>query len=108
MAVRCALTGHLVISTIHASNCRNMIHRLLDLGVSRYDLEDVLVALANQRLFQLHNKQKRISLYEIYQRDDILHCLQQKQKEYPCLQKEMEYAYQKRWISLEDAKRIIL
>ena len=108
MAIRCALTGHLVISTIHESSCRNMIHRLLDLGISKYDLEDVLVGLANQRLFQLHNKQKRVSLYELYQREDILDCLHHKESIYPSFQKEIAYAYQKRWISFEDAQRNIV
>ena len=108
MAVRCALTGHLVISTIHASNCRNMIHRLLDLGVSRYDLEDVLVGLANQRLFQLNNKERRVSLYELFTREDILSCLHQREVLYPSFKKEIMYAYNKRWISKEEAQRVII
>ena len=108
MAIRCALTGHLVISTIHASNCRNMIHRLLDLGVSKYDLEDVLIGLANQRLFQLNQKEKRISLYELYEREDILHCLHEENVALPCFKNEIAYAYQKRWISQEEAQRIIV
>lgn len=107
MAIRCALTGHLVISTIHASNCKNMIHRLLDLGISKYDLEDVLVGLANQRLFQLNQKEKRISLYEIYERDDICNCLNQNKVLLPSFKNEVSYAYQKRWISQEEAQRII-
>lgn len=108
MAIRCALTGHMVISTIHASSCKNMIHRLLDLGVSRIDLEDVLVGLANQRLFQLNQKERRISLYELYQREDILRCLKDDRSQLPCFKEEVEYAFQKRWISREEANRVIV
>lgn len=108
MAIRCALTGHLVISTIHASSCKNMIHRLLDLGVSKIDLEDVLVGLANQRLFPLNQKERRVSLYEMFQRDDILHCLENDGTPLPNFKKEVEYAYQKRWISKDEVKRIIV
>ena len=50
-AVRAANTGHLVISSIHASNTNIAMCRLLDLGVDRNNLEDVLIAVLNQQLF---------------------------------------------------------
>ena len=36
IAVRAAITGHLVLSTIHTNNSLNTIERLLDMEVERY------------------------------------------------------------------------
>ena len=53
MAVRSALTGHLVVTSLHSQNCMSAIDRLLDLGVDMYQLKDVLIGISNQRLFNL-------------------------------------------------------
>ena len=50
MAVRCALTGHLVLTSIHSGSCISAIDRLLDLGVSGLQLQDTLSGITNQRL----------------------------------------------------------
>lgn len=57
-AIRAALTGHLVISTIHSKDVLGMIHRLLDLGISTYDIEQSVVALINQRLVPAGNAKR--------------------------------------------------
>ncbi len=49
-AVRAAMTGHLVFSTLHASTARYAVPRLLDLGVSSPMLGDALRAVVSQRL----------------------------------------------------------
>ena len=36
MAIQAALTGHLVLSTLHTNDAPSAITRLLDLGVSAY------------------------------------------------------------------------
>ena len=53
MAIRAALTGHLVLATLHATNCQEVILRLLDLGVIKYDLLATLKYIVNQRLITL-------------------------------------------------------
>ena len=45
LAVTCALTGHLVLTTIHSSNCLTTIRRLLNLGLLKIDIEDVLIGI---------------------------------------------------------------
>lgn len=50
IAVEAALTGHLVISTLHANNALAAIPRLIDMGVDRSLLSQVLKAVAAQRL----------------------------------------------------------
>lgn len=49
MAVEAALTGHIVLSSIHANTAFDVLTRLLDLGVSSRNLS-ALVGVVNQRL----------------------------------------------------------
>lgn len=50
IAVQAALTGHMVISTVHTNSAIAAVSRLLDLGVENYLLADVLRGLVGQRL----------------------------------------------------------
>lgn len=50
IATQAALTGHLVISTIHTTSALGAITRLMDLGVENYFIADVLRGLVGQRL----------------------------------------------------------
>jgi len=52
IAVQAALTGHLVISTVHTNSALAAVPRLLDLGVEEYLLADVLRGLVAQRLLR--------------------------------------------------------
>lgn len=49
-AIQAALTGHLVISTVHTNSALAAVARLADLGVESYLLADVLRCLIGQRL----------------------------------------------------------
>ncbi len=50
IAVRAAITGHLVLSTIHTNNSLTTIERLLDMDVERYLLGSALSGIISQRL----------------------------------------------------------
>ena len=50
IAVAASMTGHLVLSTIHAKSLRETIHRLIALKVSPILLTSSIVALGEQRL----------------------------------------------------------
>ncbi|MDR3317587.1 MAG: GspE/PulE family protein [Puniceicoccales bacterium] len=50
IAIRAALTGHLVLSTVHAKDTVNAITRLLDLGVPSYLVAATLRGVLSQRL----------------------------------------------------------
>ncbi len=50
IAVRAALTGHLVLSTLHTNDASGVIPRLLDLGIQPYLLAPALNAIVGQRL----------------------------------------------------------
>jgi type IV pilus assembly protein PilB len=50
LAVQAALTGHLVISTLHTNNAVGVIPRLIDMGVDPYMIAPTLVLAIAQRL----------------------------------------------------------
>ena len=54
MAVECALTGHLVLSTLHSINTVSSVTRLLEMGVKPYLLKATLSLLVAQRLAKLN------------------------------------------------------
>lgn len=80
IAVRAALTGHLVLSTMHTRDAKGAIYRLMEFGVNRQEVEQTLVAVAAQRLVELecpycqgactpfcfsNNRPKRASVFEL-------------------------------------------
>lgn len=50
IAVRAALTGHLVLSTLHTNSACGAITRLLDMGVEPFLLSATLIGVVSQRL----------------------------------------------------------
>ncbi len=61
MAVQAALTGHLVLSTLHTNDAPSAVTRLLDLGAAPYLLNAALLGVMAQRLVRTlcpHCKQK--------------------------------------------------
>jgi len=52
IAVRAALTGHLVISTLHAGSCRGVLERLLVLCADRSAIAAAVELVLNQRLMR--------------------------------------------------------
>jgi len=52
-AVQAALTGHLVLSTLHTNDAPSSITRLLDLGVPSFLIQATLVGIIAQRLLRV-------------------------------------------------------
>ena len=50
LAVQAALTGHLVLSTLHTNNSAGVIPRLIDMGVDPYLIAPTLILAVAQRL----------------------------------------------------------
>jgi type IV pilus assembly protein PilB len=64
LAIQAALTGHLVLSTIHTNNAAGVIPRLIDMGVDPYLIAPTLeLALAQRLVRRIYpNTGKKISL----------------------------------------------
>lgn len=50
IAVQAALTGHLVLSTVHTNDALSTVHRLVDMGIAPYLLGPALRCIVGQRL----------------------------------------------------------
>ncbi len=66
MAIQAALTGHLVLSTLHTNDAPSAVMRLLELGVPHYLLEATLIGVLAQRLVRtavpaLQERRRRLS-----------------------------------------------
>jgi type II secretory ATPase GspE/PulE/Tfp pilus assembly ATPase PilB-like protein len=53
IAVQAALTGHLVLSTIHTNSCVATVTRLRDLGVPSYLIASTIIGILAQRLVRV-------------------------------------------------------
>jgi len=70
MAVQAALTGHLVISTLHTNDAPSAVTRMLELGIAPYLLNATLNGVMAQRLVRIlcpHCKQK----VELHRAEDM-------------------------------------
>ncbi len=52
IAIKAALTGHLVISTLHTNDSISAIPRMVDMGIENYLISGALVAIQAQRLIR--------------------------------------------------------
>ena len=57
IATQAALTGHLVLSSVHANDTVSTLFRMIDLGVERFLISSALVGIVAQRMV------RRICLY---------------------------------------------
>ncbi|MCP3025700.1 competence type IV pilus ATPase ComGA [Halobacillus sp. A5] len=67
-AIRAALSGHLIISTIHAKNAYGTLQRLKEMNIKTVDLEQTMIAIACQELINLQltgNVPRRAAILEV-------------------------------------------
>ncbi|MCC5889658.1 MAG: Flp pilus assembly complex ATPase component TadA [Alkalibacterium sp.] len=92
MVMRGALTGHLIVASIHAKNCRGVISRLHELGISQTLMKQTLIGIAFQNLLPLYcplcnqncqldcshfsMDEKRAALFEVKTGSDLLSWLE--------------------------------
>ena len=63
IAIQAALTGHLVLSTLHTNDAISSISRILDMGIEEYLVSGALVAIQAQRLVRkicIHCKKEAV------------------------------------------------
>ena len=54
IAIRAAITGHLVLSTIHTTNAVSTINRLQNMKIKNYLISDAIVSIISQRLVRVN------------------------------------------------------
>lgn len=87
IALTCALTGHLVLTTIHASNAPLSIKRFMNLGIQETDVLDVVIGVISQRMkYDVENK-KAIVISELMKKKEIENFLSRQKYSYLSFQK---------------------
>ncbi|RIO62544.1 ATPase, T2SS/T4P/T4SS family, partial [Staphylococcus haemolyticus] len=58
--IQASLSGHLVLSTMHSTNCRGALLRLLEMGISIQELTQSINIISNQRLITTTQNERRL------------------------------------------------
>ena len=53
IAIRAAITGHLVLSTLHTNDSPSTVARLIDMGIEDYLVSSAVIGIVSQRLVKL-------------------------------------------------------
>ena len=65
IALEAALTGHLVLSTVHAKSTVHCLYRLLDLGFTVEELKQTIIAILAQTLIEIDQQDERKAIFEV-------------------------------------------
>ncbi|WP_249871110.1 competence type IV pilus ATPase ComGA [Oceanobacillus saliphilus] len=81
-AFEASLTGHLVLSTLHAKNAAGTIHRLVDMGIKRSDMKQSLIAVAALELLplQIYKACRRAAILELLEDEFLKGVIEGKEK----------------------------
>lgn len=64
VAIEAALTGHLVLSTVHSKDTVNCLYRLMDLEISLEEMRQAIIGIVAQCLVQVDTDERK-AIYEI-------------------------------------------
>lgn len=81
IAIRAAITGHLVISTLHTNDALSSIARLRDMGIEPYLIKASLLGVVSQRLVKSKGKNKKLASSENLSRRKLIYELLKVNKE---------------------------
>lgn len=70
IAVQAALTGHLVLTSVHSKDPAGCFYRMMDFGVSAEELRQTIICISAQRLIQRTSGQMG-AVFEIIQGDHL-------------------------------------
>lgn len=70
IAVQAALTGHLVLTTVHAKDAAGCLYRMMDFGVSAEELRQTAVCISAQRLIREPNGRPAV-VFQIVQDEQL-------------------------------------
>jgi type IV pilus assembly protein PilB len=73
VAIQAALTGHLVLSTLHTNDSASAVTRLMDMGVDSFKIDAALVGVIAQRLVRTICPHCRITYYPSAEILDVIH-----------------------------------
>lgn len=96
MVIRGALTGHLMIATIHAKNSLGVIGRLQELSVSNQQISQTVIGIISQRLIPLETSgvsRKRSVILEILEGENLADFLKEGESSFMSLNHKLRRAW---------------
>lgn len=66
IAIRAAMTGHLVFATMHTNSAKSAVSRFIDFEIRDILIKEALLIVYNQRLIKKQNTSGRTADFEIY------------------------------------------
>lgn len=105
IAIQAALSGHLVMTTVHAASCWGVVARLRNLGVSVADLEQTLQLVNYQRLIPTTQRKNKILFDQLNFYNQKLSITSKNWGMSPQWDKHLQKILQRRQITLQDYER---
>lgn len=105
IALNLALTGHLVMTTLHASDGISAIRRLNKLQISNDDISQVIISIITQRLFYKKDTYDPFVVFELWDRDSLNLYLNNQPYKYVSLKSKIYHYYKEGWISENDYQK---
>ncbi|NLN14720.1 MAG: Flp pilus assembly complex ATPase component TadA [Tissierellia bacterium] len=72
IAIRAAITGHLVLSTLHTNDSASTIARLVDMGIEPYMVSSAIMGVISQRLVKLLCPECKVAYEASYSEKKLL------------------------------------
>lgn len=123
IAIRAALTGHLILTTMHSRDAKGAISRLFEFGISWNEVQQSVIAITAQRLVELKeadadmknvagNRNKRASVYELLNGKELQKVMQaakgeQVQTSYRTLKQEIGKAVAMGFVEDKEFERLV-
>lgn len=121
IAIRAALTGHLILTTMHSRDAKGAISRLFEFGISWLEIQQSVIAITAQRLVELKdadmknavvNRNKRASVYELLKGKELGKVMQsakgeQVQTSYRTLKQEIGKAVAMGFVEDKEFERLV-
>ncbi|TDM04342.1 competence type IV pilus ATPase ComGA [Macrococcus carouselicus] len=102
--INAALSGHLVLSTLHASNSIGAIERLLEMGINQSEIKQAVQLITNQRLIKMDAGRRLV--IEMLDHEQIEHYLKTAElKRFISLDEQIDDLYQSASISLAELEK---
>ncbi|MGN5881859.1 competence type IV pilus ATPase ComGA [Staphylococcus simulans] len=67
--IQASLSGHLVLSTLHANDCEGALLRLLEMGITPQEAQQAIALISNQRLVTNQSGFRELAYETMYQSD---------------------------------------
>lgn len=106
--INAGLSGHLVLTTLHANDCIGALFRLKEMGINTVDLYQSINLIINQRLVRKKDGKGRLLAYEFLTKKDIEKYLHGEHINYRTLTEQFKELYETNQISHNEFEKFNL